>query len=189
LNFANSKKLAKHSFLVFKVIGCPKCKTIQYVKKDQKTRICTQCGHHIDCLKSPILSKANTEKEAQATVKSMKTPNDIILKLKQYQQKIDYTKSQRGDNYQILGDLITKLLEFFPNAIPESILFEQAVDSGLDNREFITQILNELQNVGNLIINLDFQNNRLLKFINVPFSYGKISIKKPVIPIRNHIDK
>lgn len=174
---------------MFKVIGCPKCKTIQYIKKDQKTRICTQCGQQINCLKSPVLTKANSEKEAQAIVKSMKTPNEVVLKLKQYQQKMEVNKSQRRDNYQILGDLISQLLEIFPRAIPEAILLKQAADSGLDDREFITHILSEFQSIGNLIINLDFQNNRLLKFINVPFSYGKISIKKPEIHIKNHTNK
>lgn len=56
------------------MFACPRCKTIRYARKDQRTARCLKCGYqiHIQSDKIMILARAKDAREAIEIVKVLK---------------------------------------------------------------------------------------------------------------------
>lgn len=124
------------------------------------------------------MSKASTLNEAQAIVKALKTPSDVAIKINEFSKKIQSNRSSTSDKSSLLGTLISELLNLFPNAMPEKLLFDKIKDFDIED-QFLQNILDQFQELGYLLRNKDAQGNRVLKFLNTPFTIGKITILKP----------
>lgn len=58
----------------WRIIACPKCRTLQIVRSDQKTRRCPKCNHTIklDYMKLRILFKSRNLKDVQYALQRLK---------------------------------------------------------------------------------------------------------------------
>ncbi|MEM1515489.1 MAG: DUF1922 domain-containing protein [Candidatus Bathyarchaeia archaeon] len=56
------------------VFACPRCKTIRYARRNQKTAKCLKCGYqiHIQPNKITILARANDAREVIEIIKVLK---------------------------------------------------------------------------------------------------------------------
>lgn len=159
------------------IVRCSQCGTPQYIREDQKTRTCPKCRKRIKCNVLKKLANAQSAQEAIKIVQSLKTPN-------KYEAKIELLKSRlqgsKRSNESVFGNLISELLLVFPNQLPKKELLVQA--SKLDiTEEEVESFLEQLNKKGLVLINKDFRPNHsglLLKFPSIPFTFGKISVKK-----------
>ncbi len=162
----------------FKIIICNKCSTPQYIRKSQKHRKCPRCGYNIPCEKSKSFGEAESEMEASQIVRNMKTPGEIGQRFAKLRAKYQSQKAN-SNNYEILGNLITEMIGVFPKAMPRQLLIDNALKLGLDDLDFIIDILEKMNLEGLVLINKDHQNNEILKFPTIPFSFGKLYVRKP----------
>jgi hypothetical protein len=163
---------------MYLIVKCSNCGTVQYIGKDQKTRVCPRCKARLVCKDLRVFDTADSITEASQLVRSMKSPQEISQRLARLRAN---QQSPNSDKYKILGHLITELLAIFPNAMPKHLLVEKALELNIP-LEFLEKILQTLHNEGLMLINKDSTNHNthfILKFPSVPFSLGKLYVKKP----------
>ena len=56
----------------YNIIRCPHCKTLQYVRVEQKTRKCIRCGRTLKLRNVAVLYRAKDGREASAVVRYLK---------------------------------------------------------------------------------------------------------------------
>ncbi|MHA1612546.1 MAG: DUF1922 domain-containing protein [Promethearchaeota archaeon] len=162
----------------YHIVKCNNCGLAQFIREDQKTRFCPKCNKKLKCNQLKVLDKAQSPLEAVQIVQSMKISN-------KFEKKIDIIKSQlqgpkKSSKEKIFGDLISGLIPLFPNNIPKQYLLDQAIKMDL-LEEDVENLLEKLHEAGLVIINRDFRpgnNDIVLKFPSIPFSVGKITVKK-----------
>ncbi|WP_457557737.1 DUF1922 domain-containing protein [Candidatus Harpocratesius sp.] len=162
---------------VYYVVRCSNCGTPQYIRETQKTRTCPKCRKKIKCQTLKILAKAENIHEALQIVQTMKSPNKYELKIEEFKAKLQGTKKNQEI---LLGDLLSELILLFPNQLPKSYLIENAKNIGLDLKKLEANLL-KLSQAGLMLINKDFRpgsTDLLLKFPSIPFTFGKINIRK-----------
>ncbi|MHA1673969.1 MAG: DUF1922 domain-containing protein [Promethearchaeota archaeon] len=160
------------------IVKCNKCGLAQFILDSQKTRICPKCRKKLRCNQLKVLDKAESPLEAVQIVQSMKLPNE-------FEKKIDIIKSQlqgkkKASKEKIFGDLLSGLISLFPNHLPKQYLLTHALKMDL-SEEDVETFLEKLHVAGLVIINRDFRPGNkdvVLKFPSVPFTAGKISVKK-----------
>ena len=140
---------------------------------------CPRCRKRSNCSTLKVFDSAETELEASEIIRSMKTPDEIKQRIAILKTQITSPTSSPLD---LLGKLLTELIATFPNAIPQTLLFEKALSLGL-TAEFMEKTLAQLHQEGLVIINRDktlHQKHDLLKFPSIPFHFGKLYVKRPV---------
>lgn len=162
----------------FLIIECSRCGTPQYIRLGQHTRICPKCNLHINCQTVKPLTRVSSEKEAVECIQSMKTPNELEERIKKVRNLIKKNENIKQDKSLLFSNLISELLGLFPNAMPKKIIYIKAAEINLDS-DFVTKLIKELESNGFLLNSVDFQNNEIIKFINLPITLGNIHIKKP----------
>jgi hypothetical protein len=165
---------------MYKIIRCLECGTLQYIRDDQVTRSCPRCRYKIKCKSAKVFARADSEREASEIVRSMKTPGEITQRMSHLKSVLHKSSTGKNNLYPALGKIITQLLSVFPNAMPQSILISKAKEMLIcENDIEILDILDKLNKEGLMLINKDFNNNIILKFPSLPFTYGKIHVSKP----------
>jgi len=124
-----------------------------------------------------ILAKAESVQEALQIVQHMKSPHKYELQIEKFKAKLQGTKKSEE---VIIGDLLSELIQLFPNQLPKSYLIQAAENIELD-LDTLEKNLEKLNQAGLVLINRDFRPNShdfLLKFPSIPFTFGKIQVKK-----------
>lgn len=72
---------------VYKIIRCPYCKTLQYVRLEQKSRRCVKCDRRLNLKHVATVALARTGEEASLIVRYLKAKEagiaDKLYKLKE----------------------------------------------------------------------------------------------------------
>ena len=108
----------------------------------------------------------------------MKTPDEIKQRMTLLKTQFS---SQTSNSLDLFGKLLTELIATFPNAIPQVLLHEKALNLGL-SADFVEKTIDQLHLAGLVIINRDKTLNtkhNLLKFPSIPFHFGKLYVKRP----------
>jgi hypothetical protein len=62
--------------------------------------------------------------------------------------------------------------------MPEKLLYQKAQEIEIEE-SFLSENLEKFQTAGYILRNTDKMGNKIIKFINTPFTMGKITVLKP----------
>ena len=165
--------------MTYHIIRCNQCATPQYIKSTQKTRKCPRCGNRIKCQKMKVFIKANSVGEASDIVRTMKTPSEYRQRINTLKKKHSKTIKKNGFEYRVLGELITEFVAVFPRAISQQMFLNKCRELGIEEPNFVLDLLDELNQQGLVIKNKNAKGKTSLFFPSLPFKYKKLYVKKP----------